>query len=152
MKETWIKAFMYALYAGLIAFFEFFWFNAYEMFVLTFCMAVDVITWVAKQWRLDKQWITSNRLIVWVVAKLLILLCVLSIALAMKVIWLDMICENYLTVAMVALIWWELYSIISNVHAYRTKEELPEFDAISRFLSWSAQSLKDILDKFIPHK
>jgi len=150
--ENKIELAMYTFYAWLLALFEFLWLRMFEMVALTCLMAIDVITWVAKQYRIKPQGITSNRLIVWIVSKMLILLCVFCVALAIKWIWLDFLTEDYLTVAMVALIWWETYSILANVYAFNTKTELPEFDVISKFISWTAQTFKDFLEKIIPHK
>ena len=152
MNENIIKTTMYWIYAWLIALFQFLWLWAFEMLVLTILMIFDVITWIAKQWRINKQWITSNRLIVWIVAKMLILLCVFSLALAIKWIWFEFITADYLRIALALLIWWELYSIFANVYTFNTKQELPEFDVVSKFLWWTVQMIKDFLDKIIPHK
>lgn len=152
MNETWIKATMYSIYASLIALFEFLWLPAFQVGVLWILMIFDVITWVLKQRIIKPQNITSNRLTVWILAKILTLICVLLIALCIKAVWFDFAEKNYLQIALSFLIWWELYSVIANTISFKTKKDFGEFDAITVFLSWFANLIKEYLHNFFEHK
>lgn len=148
MNETWIKYTMYGIYASLIAMFEFLDLPAFQFWVLGILMIFDVITWVLKQRRIKPQDITSNRLTTWVLAKILTLVCVILIALCIKAVWFDFIEKDYLKIALAFLIWWELYSVIANTISFKTKKDFWEFDAITVFLSWFANVIKNYLHDF----
>lgn len=152
MEENIIKVIAYGWYAGMIAMFEYLDLSHIQIWALTLFMFFDVVTWIAKQRRLDKQGITSNRLTVWIVAKLLVLLCIILIALWIKTIWIDWVTIAYLKLAISVLMVWELYSIIWNTYTFNTKQELPEYDVISKFLRMTTAKLKEILDKFFEHE
>lgn len=152
MNETWIKAIAYSWYIWALAIFEYLDLEHTQFIALTIFMIADVITWVLKQWRINPQGITSNRLAVWLVAKMLILASILLIALWIKTIGTEWITIAYLKWAISFLMIWELYSVLENVYAFNTKKELPEFDVFSKFFTALSTKIKDALDVFFKHK
>lgn len=148
MGETGIKYTMYWIYASLIALFEFLDLPAFQVGVLGILMIFDVLTGLLKQRRINPQDITSNRLTTGVLAKILTLVCVILIALCIKAVWFEFIQKDYIKIALAFLIWWELYSVIANTISFKTKKDFWEFDAITVFLSWFANAIKNYLHDF----
>jgi len=88
----------------------------------------DYVTGVLKAKTLGHK-ITSNKMKYGVVSKFSLLLIPVALAIAAKGTSIN--AQNVLYVGMNILILSELYSIIGNIYSIRTKEELPEWDAVA---------------------
>lgn len=96
--------------------------------VFAVMLAFDYVSGVGKAHRLGHS-ITSQKMKYGVISKFSLLLIPLAFALAAKGVKIDG--EDVFYVGMNILIISELYSIIGNVYAIKTKEELPEYDAVA---------------------
>lgn len=72
--------------------------------------------------------ITSNKMKYGVISKLSLLLIPITIAIGAKAVGADS--HHILLAGMYILIFSEVYSIIGNIYSIRTKDELPEYDAV----------------------
>lgn len=100
-----------------------------EVFIVfAFLLILDYLSGLGKARVLGHQ-ITSNKMKYGIVSKLSLIIIPLTLALAAKGVKID--ATNVLYVGMNILILSELYSIIGNIYALRTKEELPEYDAVA---------------------
>lgn len=91
-------------------------------------LVIDYITGVAKACRL-KHSITSNRMKYGLISKFSLILVPIVLAIGAKAVGADF--KTVLMVGINILIISEVYSIISNIYSIRTKEELPEYDAVA---------------------
>lgn len=73
--------------------------------------------------------ITSNKMKYGIISKLSLLLIPITIAIGAKAVGADS--HHILLAGMYILIFSEVYSIIGNIYSIRTKEELPEYDAVA---------------------
>lgn len=98
------------------------------MMLLSILLVIDYFTGLHKAKTLGHS-ITSNKMKYGVVSKLLLLLVPIVIAIGAKSVGTDF--EYALLVGINILIISEIYSIIGNIYSSRTKEELPEWDAVA---------------------
>lgn len=96
--------------------------------VLTSLMVIDSLTGLGRAYVCGEQ-ITSRKIKIGALSKLLMLLLPITTALAAKGVSLDL--KWMVLYSMNALILSEAYSILSNLVTIRTGKRLPEFDAIS---------------------
>lgn len=120
-----------------------------QLYILWILMVMDLITWVAKQYVINPQDITSHRMWLWTIKKLITLICFFAIALLLlaieispvdKQIWLKFILSLFIAN--------ETYSIIGNTYAVRTWKTITEYDAISKII----KMIWDTIIKFIENK
>lgn len=128
---TQIKYIAFMLYAPFVALIEFTELNKLTIICLTLLIVIDLITGVIKTIRVNKK-PTSTRLANGVFSKLVLLFIPVSVALAVKGLGLNFVVLLDTTLAILMLS--ELYSIVANIYTIRTKEEVPEFDAVSAIL------------------
>lgn len=98
------------------------------MMLLAILLIIDYATGLYKA-KILEQSITSNKMKYGVVSKMLLLLIPIVIAIGAKGVGADF--EYALLVGINILIISEIYSIIGNIYSSRTKEELPEWDAVA---------------------
>jgi len=103
-----------------------------QIVLLSVLMIIDLFTWIAKQATIDASKISSHNAWIWVLKKLIVLIAVLSVAIAFKA--LEIQISIYLKTVLWILIMSECYSIIQNTYTVRTWEVLPEYDVISILL------------------
>ncbi len=112
--------------------------------VLSILILLDIITGVAKA-GVVKGWrtITSSRLAAGVLAKSLLVLVPIILAMGGKGIGVDLtiMAQGALTVLILS----ELYSVIGNIHAVQSKKEKNEFDAMSIVVFWVREVLENTL-------
>lgn len=96
--------------------------------IFGYLLLIDYITGVLKAKTLG-ECITSNKMKYGVISKFSLVLIPLVLALAAKSLHGD--AENMLYVGMNILILSETYSIIGNIYTIRTREKLPEWDAVA---------------------
>jgi phage-related holin len=108
-------------------------------------MAIDFMTGVGKQLRIDKKKLTSHAAWLWIAKKLLVFVMIGAMSLAF--VWLKLNPDQLLDTTFAILITSELYSILQNIYAIRTGLILPEFDVVSIILKTFWDFLKDKLDK-----
>lgn len=96
-------------------------------FLFSLLLLIDYITGVWKAGALGHS-ITSNKMKYGIMSKLSLLLMPLVLAMGAKAVEADF--SSVLLVGMNILVLSEVYSIIGNIYSLRTKEELPEYDAV----------------------
>ena len=113
------------LFSGILAYLEI----SQEPFTLfALLLVIDYITGLAKAKTLGHS-ITSNKMKYGLISKLSLIIVPLVVAMGAKALGAD---SHYvLTSGMYILILSEVYSIIGNIYSARTKEEFPEYDALS---------------------
>lgn len=102
--------------------------NAETFFLFSVLLLLDFITGVGKARALNHN-ITSDKMKYGIISKMSLVIIPLVLGIAAKAT--QMPSENILFIGMNILILSETYSIIGNVYAMRTKDELPEYDALS---------------------
>jgi phage-related holin len=154
MSSTTITAITYtkySWYASTLIVFEFLDIPQMQVWILWCLMILDFITWVCKQFRLDRKLITSYRAWLWAMKKMGTFIIIASLALVLKALELE--AEWYLKASVSILIMAEFYSIIQNIYTLRTWKIVPEFDAISIFLRMLWEYVKSKIEKAIdPNK
>lgn len=114
---------------------------------LTVLMLIDVIVGLGRSYRLQIP-ITSYRIKLGVVSKLGVLLIVVAVGLAFThsgLVVEDL--KSYIQLILWLFILSELYSIISNVYAIKTGDNLPEVEALSLL----GTKLKKLMEALIPN-
>lgn len=130
---NWLYPF--ALYVGL---------QVETVGILTALIVLDTITGIFKSHRINGgRSIKSKILAVGITSKFLLLLIPVTLALAMKSIGTE--ADSLVTMSFAVLSLSEAYSVIGNIYAYRTGEEVPEYDALHIIL----KKIRNILDRFI---
>lgn len=118
-----------------------------SILVLTAVIVIDIITGVLKSAAL-RGWrsITSSKFSAGVLAKLLLILIPVTLALAGKGVGLDMalITQGSISVLILS----QVYSIIGNIHSMQTLDEKNEFDAVAFIM----RQLRDILESSMGDK
>ena len=100
-----------------------------EAFLLSaILLLIDYLTGLAKA-RALKHSITSNHMKYGIISKFSLLLIPLVLAIAAKAVSADF--SYVLIVGINILVLSEVYSIVGNIYSVRTKEELPEYDAVA---------------------
>ncbi len=123
MKLYW-NSFV-VLISGILAYLEI----SEEPFVLfAILLIIDYLTGLAKAKTLGHS-ITSNKMKYGLISKLSLILIPIVVAMGTKATGTD---SHYIMLSgMWILVFSEIYSIIGNIYAVRTKEELPEWDAVA---------------------
>lgn len=116
-------------YWASVAVFQYLSIPTEQFWILAVLMIIDFITWVWKQFRIDRKEIKSHIAWLWAMKKIATLLVVLSIWLVMK--WLSIEEHKYVEAVLAIFIMSEWYSTLQNIYAIRTGKILPEFDVIS---------------------
>lgn len=102
--------------------------NAETFFLFSLLLLFDFITGIGKARALGHN-ITSDKMKYGIISKMSLVIIPLVLGIAAKA--MQMPSENILFIGMNILILSEAYSIIGNVYAIRTKDELPEYDALA---------------------
>jgi phage-related holin len=113
-----------------------------SILILTAVIVIDIITGVLKSATLHG-WhsITSSKFSAGVLAKLLLILIPVTLALAGKGVGLDLALLTGGSISVLILS--QVYSIIGNIHAMQTLDEKNEFDAVAFIM----KQLRDILER-----
>lgn len=114
---------------------------------LTVLMLIDVVVGLGRSYRLQIP-ITSHRIKLGVMSKLGVLLIVLSVGLAFThsgLVIEDL--KSYIQLILWLFILSELYSIVSNVYAIKTGDNLPEVEVLSLL----GAKLKKLMEALIPN-
>ena len=91
-------------------------------------LMIDYVTGLVKAQALNIS-ITSNKMKYGIISKLSLLFIPIVLAIAAKAVGVD---SHYILMSGInILIISEVYSIIGNIYSTRTKEELPEYDAVA---------------------
>ena len=131
-------------YLSSMTFFVYTGIPAEQSFILWVLMILDCITWIAKQYTIDPQKITSHALWLGVVKKIGTLIAILTIAFAFKA--LNINANTYIEASLALVIMAEAYSIIQNIYTMRTGLVLPEYDVISILLKKLSDFIKEKID------
>ena len=120
---------LYNLFIVLVAsMLSFLGLNAETFALFSVLLLLDFITGVGKAKALGHN-ITSDKMKYGIISKMSLVVIPLVLGITAKA--MHMQSENILFIGMNILILSEAYSIIGNVYAIRTKDELPEYDALS---------------------
>lgn len=114
---------------------------------LTILMVIDVVVGLGRSYRLQIP-ITSYRIKLGVISKLGVLLIVLSVGLAFthSGLVIDDL-KEYIQLILWLFILSELYSIVSNVYAIKSGDNLPEVEVLSLL----GTKLKKLIEALIPN-
>jgi len=137
----WIKTFGYAVS---IFSFDYLGIPDKQLTILGVLMVIDVITGIAKAYRVDPRSITSHALWIGVLKKFLTVILVYTLALVGKGV--NIPPAHFMEWGLSILIMAEWYSAIQNIYAVRTGKVLPEYDVISIILKKLSDYLKDKID------
>ena len=118
-----------------------------QFWILATLMLIDFVTWVWKQFRIDRKEIKSHLAWLWLMKKTATLMSILSIALILKGIWIDY--HKYVTSVLWIFIMAEWYSTIQNVYAIRTWKILPEFDVLSLIIKTIWEFFRDRIESAV---
>lgn len=136
-----------AWYVWSIALFQYLNIPTEQFWILWVLMLIDFITWIGKQYRVDKREIKSHLAWLGAMKKIATLTSVLSVALIIK--WLGIDDTKYVNAILGIFIMAEGYSTIQNVYAIRTGNILPEFDVISILLKTIWEYMKQRIESAI---
>ena len=114
---------------------------------LTILMVIDVVVGLGRSYRLQIP-ITSYRIKLGVISKLGVLLIVLSVGLAFthSGLVIDDL-KEYIQLILWLFILSELYSIVSNVYAIKTGDNLPEVEVLSLL----GTKIKKLIEAILPN-
>ena len=124
--------------------FEYLDIKSAQVTILSILMIIDTISWIAKQYRIDKNEITSHNWWRWVQKKMLTIMFLFSFALMFK--WIEVDWTTYIKTVLSLLIVSEFYSICQNVYSFRTWEKVNEIDAVSLVIRYIWQSLIKVIE------
>ena len=110
-------------------------------------MIIDFATGIGKQYRIDREKITSHAAWLGVMKKVATMTSVLSVAFVFKAVNFDT--SGYLDSILAILVMAEGYSIIQNAYAIRTGKILPEFDVVSILLKHISDFLKHRIESSV---
>lgn len=127
-ETTWtIVAIKTGLFTSIMAIFAYTWVNSEAFTVLGILMLVDMITGISKQYRIDRQKVTSHRLWFWLIKKIYTLAGILSVWLAIHWVWFSP--NVFISIVIPGFVAAELYSVIQNIYIFSTGERVTEFNA-----------------------
>lgn len=136
LKITW--------YIAIVFIFEYLDIKWAQVSILSILMIIDFISWIAKQFRLNQNEITSYNAWKWIIKKVLTMMFLFSFALMFKGIEVDW--ASYIKAVLSLLIMSEFYSICQNVYSFRTWKKVNEYDAVSLIIKYIWQSLIKIIE------
>lgn len=131
-------------YIAIVFIFEYLDIKGAQVSILSILMIIDTISWVAKQYRLNKNKITSHNAWKWIQKKVLTIMFLFSFALMFK--WIEVDWTTYIKTILSLLIVSEFYSICQNVYSFRTWEKVNEYDAVSLIIKFIWQSLIKVIE------
>ena len=134
-------------YITIIYIFDFLDIEAAQVSILSIMMVIDTISWIAKQYKLDKFKISSHTLWQGLMKKILTMMFLFSFALMFK--WIEIDGSQYLKAILSILIMAEFYSIIQNIYSFRTWKKITEYDVISTILKYIWENLINIIENKI---
>jgi toxin secretion/phage lysis holin len=137
-------------YITIIYIFDFLDIQSTQVTILSIMMIIDTISWISKQWKLDKFKISSHSLWQGLMKKILTMIFLFSFALMFKGIEVDG--SAYIKSILSILIMSEFYSIVQNIYSFRTWKKITEYDVISVLLKYIWDSLINIIEKKIWRK
>lgn len=147
MTETKVSIFWYI---AIISLFEYLDVQSIQITILSILMLVDLVTWLLKQYSINKDEITSYRGWRWVIKKVLTLMFLLSFALMFK--WVGIDWTTYIKSVFSILIVAEFYSVTQNTYSFMTWKKVNEFDAVSIIIKYIWEILIKNIEKFIWEK
>jgi len=124
---TWMIIYN-TLLAGFAMFLTYLGLNKEAFTLFAALLFIDYLTGVGKAGVLGQS-ITSNKMKYGIASKMVLLFIPIVLAIGAKIIKHD--AEDILFVGINILVLSEVYSIIGNIYSMRTKEELPEIDAVA---------------------
>jgi phage-related holin len=132
--------------AAIASVFAFLGLNEVQFIILASLMGMDMLTGIAKTYRVDRSSITSHRMGIGVISKVLYLLIPIIIALGMKGLNIEF-GEWLIAFTINALILTETYSNIANIYTFKTLKCVQEIDATSYILRVIKNQLDRLLNK-----
>ncbi len=141
----------YWFYLCVTGFLTYYWLSGEWLIILAVLMVADVVLWITKSWVINKEnpeWFSSDKLKVWVAAKVAII--ILIILLAIVIGWLYRNTEITFLIVDVALglfICAEFVSVVQNTIMIRQQKYIPERDAITAVLWWILDIFKRFIEK-----
>jgi phage-related holin len=140
--DVGVTSFM-AIIAGVFAFLGL---SAVQFLILIILMSLDMITGIAKSYRIDKKSITSNAMKIGLFSKLFYIIVPIVLALAAKGINLEGYGLWFASFAVTILILAEAYSILGNIYSFKTGKEAAEVDGVSYLLLFIRKLIIKLID------
>ena len=122
--------------------FAFFWLSQVAISLLTLLIIIDSITGFTKAW-INKE-ASSKAWIRGIIAKFYLLIIPISISSVWMISGLDLTSLVSGTLSLLAFA--ELYSIVANIYEIKTKNKLPEYDAVSSVIKALLSIIRKIID------
>lgn len=119
-----------------------FWLSQVAISLLALLIIIDSITGFTKaclNWNA-----TSNTAARWLLSKASLLFIPISISATWIISDIDVTAVVSWVISMLAFA--ELYSIVANIYEIKTKEKLPEYDAVSHVIAGILKVIRNILD------
>lgn len=116
------------LLAGFATFLTYLGLNKEAFTLFAALLLIDYVTGVGKAGIIGQS-ITSNRMKYGIASKMVLLFIPIVLAIGAKII--NQPSDSILFIGVNILVLSEVYSIIGNIYSMRTKEELPEIDAVA---------------------
>ncbi|MDR2099268.1 MAG: phage holin family protein [Campylobacteraceae bacterium] len=144
MEKVQIDTPVSVFISALSALFAFLGLNPVQFTILAALMCFDMVTGIAKAYRLERNGVSSYRLRIGVISKILYLCVPVILALTVRGInfefgsWLISFSVNALILA-------EAYSILGNIYTFKTQRKVKEIDAVSYIL----RAIKNQLDRLL---
>lgn len=123
-----LKVILNGVMIGLAGMLSYLWLDQEVFTIFGYLLLIDYVAGVIKARAIGES-ITSNKMKYGLISKFSLILIPLVLAFAAKVVHGD--AGNVLFIGMNILILSETYSIIGNIYTIRTKEHLPEWDAVT---------------------
>lgn len=121
-----------------------------QLLILAWLMLLDCITWVAKQYVIDKTEITSHNWTVGLIKKLVVIAVFFAVAILLT--WLGLpLADRWIFLSAILSIFQvaEAYSILGNAYTIRTWKKMKEYDAISYVIKKLMDFVGNILENKI---
>jgi hypothetical protein len=132
-----------AVIAWIFAFLEI---SLMQVIILFTLMCFDILTGIAKVYRLDKNTFSFSELKIGFYSKLFYLLVPIILALASKGTSFDNIGQWLSNFALSILILSEAYSVLGNIYSFKTKKTVKDIDGVSYLLLFIRRLIKKIIE------
>ena len=150
----------YSIYTTVIWVLLYYNVNVEAYWVLGLFLVMDTLLWIGKSYVLDREqekWFSSNKLKVWALGKITIMILCLMLAIAIKTVWVVLGIDNIFSwiIVLNVFIWLlisaEFISIIQNSLMIIKRKKIQERDALTAVITWLLFIVKTAIRKKIEH-
>jgi phage-related holin len=138
-----------AIFALIASLFAFLGLNQVQFIILIVLMSLDIITGIAKAYRVDRTSVRSDAFKLGTFSKFFYLCVPFVVALVAKGTMVDSIGVWLASFAVTILILSEGYSILGNIYSFKTGKVVHEVDGVSYLLIFIRKMIKKLLEEKI---